>query len=93
MEGVDAPAGIGGLVAVPVEGSLPAFGAGGGPAFGEPELGAVVAVLLDEGEVLGAGDEAGGEGEGLEVGVVAGGLVVEGEGGDVGGVGGDADLD
>ena len=36
--------------------------------------------FFHEGEVLGAGDEACGEGEGSEVDVVAGGLVVEGEG-------------
>ncbi len=54
------------VVALPVERGLPAFGAHGGPAFGEPELGAVVAVLFDEGEVLGAGDGAVGEAEGGE---------------------------
>ncbi len=92
VQGVDAPAGFGGAVALPVERGLPAFGAHGGPAFGEPELGAVVAVLFDEGEVLGAGDEAGGEAEGREVDCVAGGLVVEGEGVDGVGIGGDADF-
>ena len=51
----------------------------GGPAFGEPELGAGVAVVVHEGEVFGAGDQAGGEGEWGEVDGVAGGFVVEGE--------------
>ena len=92
MEGVDAPAGFGGGVALPVERGLPAFGAHGGPAFGEPELGAVVAVLVHEGEVLGAGDGAGGEAEGREVDCVARGLVVEGEGVGGVGVGGEADF-
>ena len=92
VEGVEAPAGLGFAVALPVERGLPAFGAHGGPALGEPELGAVVAVLVDEGEVLGAGDGAGGEVEGLDVDGVAGGLVVEGEGGGGGGVEGEADL-
>src|SRR3984885_3444825 len=80
VEGVDAPAGGGGLVATPVERRLPAFGVEGDPALGEPELGAVVAVLVDEGEVFGAGDEAGGEAEGLEGDGGAGGLVVGGKG-------------
>ncbi len=80
VHGVDGPAGVGGFVAAPVERGLPAFGAHGGPALGEPELGAVVAVLVDEGEVLGAGDEACGEAVGREVDGVARGLVVEGEG-------------
>ncbi len=46
VEGEDAPAGVGGGVALPVERGLPGFGAVGGPAFGEPELGAGVAVCL-----------------------------------------------
>ena len=60
VEGEDAPAGGVVGVAEPVEGGLPAFGMQGVPAFGEPELGAGVAVVFDEGEVLGAGDQAGG---------------------------------
>ncbi len=60
VEGEDAPAGGGGGVAGPVERSLPGVGLEGVPAFGEPELGAGVAVVFDEGEVLGAGDGAGG---------------------------------
>ena len=71
---------------------MPAFGVDSGPAFGEPELGAVVSVLVDEGEILRAGDEAGGEAEGFEVDVVAWGFVVEGEGVENSGVGSDADL-
>ena len=63
VESVDGPAGLGGGVALPIERGLPALGVDGGPAFGEPELGTVVAVLVDEGEVFGAGDEAGGEAE------------------------------
>ena len=51
----------------------------GGPALGEPEFGAGVAVVVHEGEVLGAGDGAGGEGEGREVDRVAWSLVVEAE--------------
>ena len=34
VEGVDAPAGFAGAVVVPIEGGLPAFCSGGGPAFG-----------------------------------------------------------
>ena len=34
------------VVALPVERGLPAFGAHGGPALGEPELGAGVAVFV-----------------------------------------------
>ncbi len=92
VHGEDGPAGVGGFVATPVERSLPAFGAHGGPAFGEPEFGTVVAVLIDEGEVLGAGDESRGEAEGREVDGVARGLVVEGEGVSGCGVEGEADL-
>ena len=78
---------------MPVEGSLPAFGALGGPALGEPELGAGVAVVVDESEVLSACGKAVGEGERAEEDGVAGGFVVEGEGVGRGGVGGDADFD
>ena len=92
FEGVDGPAGVGVGVAGPVEGRLPAFGAHGGPAFGEPELGAGIGVVVEEGEVFGGGDEAGGEAVGLEEDGVAGGLVIEGEGGGIGGVGGDTDV-
>jgi hypothetical protein len=80
VEGVDAPAGFGVVVALPVERRLPAFGAHGGPAFGEPELGAVVTVLVDEGEVLSTGYGTVCELEGRDVNLVARGLVVEGEG-------------
>ena len=92
MHGVNAPARVGGVVALPVERGLPAFGAHGGPSLGEPELGAVVAVLVDEGEVLGAGDEARGEAVGRNEDGVTRGLVIEGEG--VGGCGveGEADV-
>ncbi len=93
VQGEEAPAGGGGGVADPVEGGLPAGGAHGVPAFGEPELGAGVAVVFDEGEVLGTGDGAGGELEGAEIEGVAGALVVEGEGVEVVGVGGVADFD
>ena len=93
VEGVDGPAGLGGGVVVPVERSLPALVAEGDPTFGEPEFGAGVAAIVEEGEVLSAGNEASTEGERLEEDLVAGGLVVEGEGGVVGGVGGDADGD
>ena len=81
-------------VALPVE-REPAsrVRAHGGPALGEPELGAGVGIVVDEGEVLGAGDEAVGEGEGGEVDSVAGGFVVEGEGFEGGWVGVEADLD
>jgi hypothetical protein len=48
VEGEDAPAGGSGRVANPVEGGLPAFGLEGVPAFGEPELGARVAIVFDE---------------------------------------------
>ena len=79
VQGVDAPAGVGGVVALPVERRLPALGAHGRPALGEPELGAVVAVLVDEGEILRAGDEARREAVGREIDAVARRLVVEGE--------------
>src|SRR5579875_2138525 len=92
-EGEDAPAGAGGGVATPVERRLPALALGGVPAFGEPEFGAVVAVLVEKGEELGAGGEPGGDAEGRDVDGVAGGLVVEGEAFDGFGVGGDADFD
>ena len=93
VHGVDLPAGLGAAVAAPVEGGLPAVLAEGGPAFGEPELGAVVGVVVEEGEVFSAGDEARGERKGGEVDLVAGGFVVEGEGIEIGGVRGDADVD
>lgn len=89
-QGEDAPAGFGGGVATPVEGRLPGFGVQGVPALREPELGAGVAVFVEEGEVLGAGDGAGGEAEGREIDGVARGFVVEGEGVEGVGVGGDA---
>src|ERR1700759_4532160 len=67
VHGVDRPAGVGGFVAAPIEGRLPAFGAVGDPTLGEPEFGTVVAVLVNEGEVLGAGDQPCGEAVGCEV--------------------------
>jgi hypothetical protein len=93
VEGEDAPAGGVGGVAAPVEGSLPSFRFDGIPAFGEPELGAGVAVGLDEAEVFGTGDGAGGEAKRREVDGVARGFVVEGKDLEVGRVGGDADVD
>src|ERR1039458_1422591 len=73
-EGEDAPAGAGFGRGLPVERGAPTLLAEGGPAFGEPELGTVVGVVVHEGEVFGAGDEAGGEGEWGEVDSVAGGV-------------------
>ncbi len=93
LQGEDGPAGGGVGVASPVERRLPAFGLEGVPTFREPELGAGVAVVFDEGEVLGAGDGAGGEMEGREIDGVARGLVVEGEGVDFVGIGRGADAD
>jgi hypothetical protein len=78
-EGEDAPAGAGFGRGLPVKRGAPALLAEGGPAFGEPELGTVVGVVVHEGEVFGAGDEAGGEGEWGEIDGVTGGFVVEGE--------------
>ena len=53
----------------------------GVPAVGEPQLGAAVAVVADEGEVVDVADRAGGEGEGAQQDLVARGLVVEAEAG------------
>ena len=77
---VNLPAGLGCGVAGPVERRLPALLPHHAPAFREPQLGAGVAVVVEEGEVLGGGDEAIGELIGLEKEAVPGRLVVEGKG-------------
>src|SRR5271163_4290519 len=61
VHGIDTPAGVRTVVALPVERRLPALGAHRRPTLGEPQLGAVIAVLVDEGEILGAGNEARGK--------------------------------
>ena len=77
---VDAPAGVRTVVALPVERGLPALSAHGRPPLGEPQFRTVVAVLVDEGEVLRAGDQTCSKPIGLEINRVARRLVVECEG-------------
>ena len=81
------------LLLFPVKRCLPALGTASGPALGEPELGAGIAVVLNEGEVVADRDKAVGELERLQVDLVLRRLVVEGEGEWVGGIGGDTDVD
>ena len=92
MQRVDAPAGAGFRVRLPVERRAPALFAQDGPAFGEPELRASIAIVVHKGEVLRAGDRARGQGERRQIDGVARSFVVETEGVRWVGLGGEANL-
>src|ERR1700727_1735937 len=58
VHGVNTPAGVGSVIALPVKWRLPALGAHRGPPFGKPEFGAVIAILFDKAKVFGASNKA-----------------------------------
>src|SRR5690606_28712845 len=67
------------VAVLPVERRRPALALHRRPALREPQRRAAVPAVLDEGEVLAAGDEAVRQGEGLDEGAVPRPLVVEEE--------------
>src|ERR1700723_2453826 len=77
---VDAPARVGRVVALPVERRLPTFRTHRRPPLGQPQLRSVVAVLLDELQVLRASDKARREPVGSEVNIVARRLIIKRKG-------------
>src|SRR5258708_36085508 len=77
-QGEHRPAGVALALPAPVERRRPLLLLHQGPAVGEPEFGAAIAPVVDEGEVFAAGDEPARQAERLEPHLVARLLVVEG---------------
>src|SRR5258708_37838193 len=78
-QGEHRPAGVALALPAPVERRRPSLLLHQGPAIGEPEFGAAIALVVDEGEVFAAGDEPARQTERLEPHPVARLPVGEGE--------------